>query len=96
MQPLASIVREDPTNQAYLAGLSTAEFQRLVTILGKTAPEWFWDLRGHRGVRGLAERRVIARLNTTRIAGTRLGAWILAVLVTAMLWYLGIHTGAWW
>ena len=47
---LQSVVRLDPTNQAYLAALSTAEFQRLVTVLGKAAPEWFWDLRSHGGL----------------------------------------------
>jgi len=93
---LQTIVRHDPTNQAYVAGLSTAEFQRLVTVLGRTAPEWFWELRGHRGLRGLAERPAVARLNTTRFAGTRLGAWILAVTGTGTLWYLGIRTGHWW
>jgi hypothetical protein len=93
---LQTIVRQDPMNQAYVAALSTAEFQRLVTVLGRTAPDWFWDLRGHRGLRGLAERPAIAKLNTTRIAGTRLGAWILAVLGMALLWYLGLQTGVWW
>lgn len=93
---LQTIVRHDPVNQAYVAALSTAEFQRLVTVLGRTAPDWFWDLRGHRGLRGLAERPAIAKLNTTRIAGTRLGAWILAVLGMALLWYLGLQTGVWW
>ena len=93
---LQSVVRLDPTNQAYLAALSTAEFQRLVTVLGKAAPEWFWDLRGHGGLRGLAERPAIAKLNTTRIAGTRLGAWIVAVAGSGALWYVGMHTGQWW
>lgn len=93
---LQTITRQDASNQAYVAGLSTAEFQRLVTVLGRSAPEWFWDLRGHRGLRGLAERPIIAKLNTTRIAGTRLGAWILALLATAMLWYIGLHTNIWW
>jgi hypothetical protein len=93
---LQTITRLDAANQAYVAGLSTAEFQRLVTILGVNAPAWFWDLRGHRGLRGLAERPAIARLNATRIAGTRLGAWILACLGMAVLWYAGIHTDVWW
>ncbi|WP_026145876.1 hypothetical protein [Nocardioides sp. Iso805N] len=93
---LQTITRQDAGNQAYVAGLSTAEFQRLITVLGRSAPEWFWDLRGHGGLRGLAERPIIARLNTTRIAGTRLGAWILALLATAMLWYIGLHTNVWW
>ncbi|WGL52386.1 hypothetical protein P5P86_00825 [Nocardioides sp. BP30] len=93
---LQTITRQDPGNQAYVAGLSTAEFQRLVTVLGRSAPDWFWDLRGHSGLRGLAERPMIARLNTTRIAGTRLGAWILAMLGMAMLWYIGLHTNVWW
>lgn len=93
---LQTVARHTPANQAYVAGLSTAEFQRLVTVLGGTAPEWFWDLRGHRGLRGLAERPAIARLNTTRIAGTRLGAWLLAILGMALLWYVGAHTGTWW
>jgi hypothetical protein len=93
---LQSIVRQDPANQAYVAALSTAEFQRLVTVLGRTAPEWFWNLRGHRGLRGLAERPTIAKLNTTRFAGTRLGAWLLATAGTAGVWYVGVHTGSWW
>jgi len=93
---LQSVVRLDQTNQAYIAGLSTAEFQRLVTILGKAAPEWFWDLRGHGGLRGFAERPTVAKLNSTRIAGTRLGAWIVAVAGSGALWYVGMHTGQWW
>lgn len=93
---LQSVVRYDATNQAYIAALNTAEFQRLVTILGGNAPEWFWGLRGHRGLRGLAERPAVAKLNTTRIAGTRLGAWILAILGMALIWYLGVATGTWW
>jgi hypothetical protein len=93
---LAAVVREEPVNQQYVAGLTTAEFQRLITVLGGVAPAWFWDVRGHRGLRGLAERPAIARLNATRIAGTRLGAWILAVLGMAVLWYVGIHSQIWW
>lgn len=93
---LQSVVRHDQTNQAYVAGLSTAEFQRLVTVLGKAAPEWFWDLRSHGGLRGFAERPVVARLNTIRIAGTRLGAWLVAVAGSGTLWYVGVHTGSWW
>ena len=93
---LQSVVRYDATNQAYIAALNTAEFQRLVTILGGTAPDWFWDLRGHRGLRGLVERPTIARLNATRFAGTRLAAWILAIVGMALLWYLGASTGTWW
>lgn len=93
---LQSVVRHDQTNEAYVVGLSTAEFQRLVTILGKAAPEWFWDLRAHGGLRGFAERPVIAKLNTTRFAGTRLGAWIVAVAGSGALWYVGMHTGQWW
>ena len=93
---LQSVVRHDASNQSYVAGLSTAEFQRLVTVLGRSAPEWFWDLRGHRGLRGLAERPSVAKLNTTRIAGTRLSAWIAAVAGSGALWYVGVHTGQWW
>jgi hypothetical protein len=93
---LQSVVRQDQTNQAYIAGLSTAEFQRLVTILGNTAPEWYWELRSHGGLRGFAERPAIAKLNTTRFAGTRLGAWIVAVAGSGALWYVGMHTGQWW
>lgn len=93
---LQSITRQDTTNQAYVAGLSTAEFQRLVTVLGLAAPAWFWDLRGHRGLRGLAERPTIAKLNATQIAGTRLAAWILAIVGMALFWYLGIRTNIWW
>ena len=93
---LQSVSVPTPANQAYVADLSTAEFQRLVIILAGSAPEWFWELRGHRGIRGLAERPAIARLNATRIAGTRLGAWILAILGMALLWYVGLHTGTWW
>jgi hypothetical protein len=93
---LQTIVRHDGTNQAYIAALSTAEFQRLVTVLGGAAPAWFWDLRGHRGVRGWAERPTIARLNTTRIAGTRLGAWLLAAAGAGALWAVGAQTGSWW
>ena len=93
---LQTVAQHTPANHAYVAELSTAEFQRLVTILGGTAPEWFWELRGHRGLRGLAERPAIARLNATRIAGTRLGAWLLAILGMALLWYIGLHTDIWW
>jgi len=93
---LQTITQPTSANQAYVADLSTAEFQRLVAILGGTAPEWFWALRDHRGIRRLAERPSIARLNATRIAGTRLGAWILAILGTALLWYVGVRTGTWW
>lgn len=93
---LQAVVREDLASQQYVAGLSTAEFQRLVTILGGGAPAWFWELRGHRGLRGLAERPALARLNATRIAGTRLGAWILALLGMAVFWYIGVHSQIWW
>jgi hypothetical protein len=93
---LQDVVREVPASQQYVAALTTAEFQRLVTVLGGVAPAWFWELRGHRGLRGLAERPAIARLNATRIAGTRLGAWIVALLGMAVLWYVGIHSQIWW
>jgi hypothetical protein len=39
---------------------------------------------------------MIAKLNTTRFAGTRLGAWLLATAATGGLWYVGVHTGSWW
>jgi hypothetical protein len=90
------VVREDLANQQYVAGLTTAEFQRLITVLGGVAPAWFWELRRHRGLRRLAERPAIARLNATRIAGTRLAAWILALLGMAVLWYVGIRSQIWW
>lgn len=93
---LQTIVRDDATNQDYIAGLSTAEFQRLVTVLGGTAPAWFWGLRGHRGLRGWAERPTVAKLNTARFAGTRLGAWLLAAAGTGALWAVGTQTGSWW
>lgn len=93
---LQDVVRAVPASQQYVAGLTTAEFQRLVTVLGGVAPAWFWELRGHRGLRGLAERPAVARLNATRIAGTRLAAWILALLGMAVLWYVGIHSQVWW
>lgn len=93
---LASVRQQSPASQQYVAGLTTAEFQRLVTVLGGTAPAWFWDVRGHRGLRGLLERPALSRLSATRVAGTRLAAWILALLGMALLWWVGIRAGAWW
>ena|GEM_PF-6125259 len=94
---LATVTQPTALNQAYVAGLSTAEFQRLVTVLGADgAPAWFWRVRGHAGLRALAERPVIARLNATRFAGTRLSAWLLALVGMTLLWYVGFHAQIWW
>ena len=93
---LQTVVVNNTSNQAYVAGLSTAEFQRLAAMLGANAPEWFWQVRNHHGLRRLLEMPSFARLSAIRIAGVRMLFWLFAVIGMAIFWLVGARFGVWW
>jgi hypothetical protein len=93
---LATVVQDQPVNQVYVAGLTTAEYQRLVMLLGPELPGWFVAVRGAWGLRTLVEHRSIARLATVRLAGVRLGGWAIGAVGMTIAWVAGIRYGAWW
>jgi hypothetical protein len=93
---LQTVVVNNTSNQAYVAGLSTAEFQRLAAMLGANAPEWFWQVRNHHGLRRLLEMPSFARLSAVRIAGVRMLFWLFAVIGMAIFWLVGARFGVWW
>jgi len=93
---LQTVIVDVPANQAYISSLSTAEFQRLVTVLGANAPSWFWDVRGHTGIRGLFEQPGFARLNSMRVIGVRPLFWILGLIGLIVFWLVGARWGTWW
>jgi len=93
---LATITANTPVNHAYVVTLSTVEFQRLVLLLGPQLPAWVDGLRGSSGLRALMETPGYARLNLTRIAGMRLGGWLIGAAGVAVAWVVGLRTGTWW
>lgn len=93
---LAQVVVQTPLTQAYVADLTTAEYQRLALILGDQLPEWFASVRPSRGLRGFIERPGIAHLVATQVLGTSLLGWAAAGVGAAGAWAAGFRLGIWW
>lgn len=93
---LAQVVVQTPLTQAYVADLTTAEYQRLALILGDQLPEWFASVRPARGLRGFVERPAIAHLVATQVLGTSLLGWLAAGVGVAGAWTAGTRYGVWW
>ena len=93
---LSQVVVQTPLTQAYVADLTTAEYQRLALILGDQLPAWFASVRPARGLRGFVERPGVAHLVATRFLGTSALGWALGGLGVVGAWTAGLRWGIWW
>lgn len=93
---LAQVVVQTPVTQAYVADLTTAEYQRLALILGDQLPSWFASVRPARGLRGFVERPGVAQLIATQFLGTSVLGWMLGGAGVAAAWTAGLRWGIWW
>jgi hypothetical protein len=93
---LSQVVVQTPLTQAYVADLTTAEYQRLALILGDQVPAWFASVRPTRGLRGFVERPGVAHLVATQVLGTSLLGWMAAGIGAAGAWAAGFRLGIWW
>lgn len=93
---LTDVVVPSETNQQYVAGLTTADYQRLATMLAEEMPDWFAGARPGRGLRGLVERPAVARLFATQLLGTSAIGWIAGGAGMAVAWTAGLRWGIWW